>query len=77
MICRRYADGEGAAAIYRLLDSDKLNGHNPKAFIGAMLERIADHPIEPIYELLPSNLQAAHTNALIGNDECPNSRRRP
>ena len=65
------AGGERAAAIYSLLGSAKLNGHNPEAFIRAVLERIADHPINRIYELLPWNLQAMHTNALTGNDAMP------
>jgi len=65
------AGGERAAAIYSLLGSAKLNGHNPEAFIRAVLERIADHPINRIHELLPWNLQATHTNALTGNDATP------
>jgi transposase len=65
------AGGERAAAIYSLLGSAKLNAHNPEAFIRAVLERIADHPINRIHELLPWNLQATHTNALTGNDAMP------
>jgi transposase len=65
------AGGERAAAIYSLLGSAKLNGHNPEAYIRAVLERIADHPINRIHELLPWNLQATHTNALTANDAMP------
>jgi len=65
------AGGERAAAIYSLVGSAKLNGHNPEAFIRAVLERIADHPINRIHELLPWNLQATHTNAVPGNDVTP------
>jgi hypothetical protein len=65
------AGGERAAAIYSLLGSAKLNGHNPEAFIRAVLERIADHPINRIHELLPWNLKATYTNALTGNDAMP------
>jgi transposase len=65
------AGGERAAAIYGLLGSAKLNGHNPEAFIRAVLERIADHPINRIHEFLPWNLQATHSNALTGNDTMP------
>jgi transposase len=65
------AGGERAAAIYSLVGSAKLNGHNPEAFIRTVLERIADHPINRIHELLPWNLQATHTNALTGNDAVP------
>jgi transposase len=65
------AGGERAAAIYSLLGSAKLNGYNPEAFIREVLERIADHPINRIHELLPWNLQATHPNALTGNDAMP------
>jgi transposase len=65
------AGGERAAAIYSLLGSAKLNGHDPEAFIRAVLERIADHPINRIHELLPWNLQATHSNALTGNHATP------
>jgi hypothetical protein len=45
------AGGERTAAIYSLVWSAKLNGHNAEAFIRAVLERIADHPINRIHEL--------------------------
>jgi transposase len=65
------AGGERAAAIYSLVGSAKLNGHNPEAFIREVLERIADHPINRIHELLPWNLHATHTKALTANDATP------
>ena len=48
--------GERAAAIYTLLGTAKLNELNPEAYLRYMLERIADHPINRIEELLPWNL---------------------
>jgi hypothetical protein len=48
--------GERAAAIYSLLGSAKLNGLDPEIYLQNVLERIADHPISRINELLPWNL---------------------
>ncbi len=57
------AGGERAAAIYSLLGSAKLNGHDPEAFLREVLTCIGEHPISRIVELLPWNLPAAHTHA--------------
>jgi hypothetical protein len=48
--------GERAAAIYTLLGTAKLNDLNPESYLRYVLERIADHPINKIEELLPWNL---------------------
>jgi transposase len=45
--------GERAAAIYSLLGTAKLNGLNPEGYLRYVLERIAEHPINRIEELLP------------------------
>ena len=50
------AGGERAAAIYSLLGSAKLNGLDPEIYLQHVLERIADHPINRINELLPWDL---------------------
>ena len=50
--------GERAAAIYSLIETCKLNGIDPEAYLRAILARIADHPINRIAELLPWNWQA-------------------
>jgi transposase len=47
------AGGDRAAAIYSLLGSAKLNGIDPELYLRAVLERIADHPINRVDELLP------------------------
>ena len=50
-------DGGGhAAAIYTLLGTAKLNDLNPESYLRYVLERIADHPINQIEDLLPWNL---------------------
>jgi transposase len=48
--------GKRAAAMYTLLETAKLNGLNPEAYLRHVLERIADHPINRIDELLPWNV---------------------
>ncbi len=55
------AGGERAAAIYSLVGSAKLNGLNPQAYLTHVLERIADHPINRVDELLPWNISPIHT----------------
>ena len=48
--------GERAAAMYSLLGSAKLNGLDPEIYLQHVLERIADHPISKIDQLLPWNV---------------------
>jgi transposase len=50
------AGGERAAAIYSLLGSAKLNGLDPEHYLRQVLERIAEHPINRVAELLPWNV---------------------
>jgi len=45
--------GERAAAMYTLIGTAKLNGLDPEAHLRHVLERIADHPINRIDDLLP------------------------
>ena len=47
------AGGERAAAIYSLIETAKLNGLDPEAYLRSVLTRIADYPINRITELLP------------------------
>ena len=47
--------GERAAAIYSLIETAKLNGLDPEAWLRSVLTRIADHPINRVAELLPWN----------------------
>lgn len=48
--------GERAAAILSLIETAKLNGLDPEAYLQDVLTRIADHPITRIDELLPWNV---------------------
>jgi hypothetical protein len=52
--------GERAAAIYTIVQSAKLNGVNPEAYLTDILARIADgHPINRIAELTPWQITTA------------------
>ena len=53
LFCGSDAGGERAAAIYSLIGTAKLNDLDPEAYLRYVLERIADHPINRIDELLP------------------------
>lgn len=50
--------GERAAVLYSLIGTAKLNGIDPEAYQRYVLERIAEHPINRVDELLPWNLAA-------------------
>jgi transposase len=48
--------GQSAAVIYSLIGTARLNGIEPYAYLRTVFERIADHPINRIDELLPWHL---------------------
>ncbi len=47
------AGGKSAAIAYTLIETAKLNGIDPQAWLTDVLSRIADHKITRIDELLP------------------------
>ena len=51
--------GERAAAIYTLIETAKLNGIDPQAWLADVLARLADHPAKRIGDLLPWNWRTA------------------
>jgi transposase len=64
LFCGSDAGGERAACIYSLLGSAKLNGLDPELYLHHVLERIADHPINRIQDLLPWNVSINTTDTL-------------
>jgi transposase len=52
------AGGYSAAIAYTLIETCKLNGVNSEAWLAWVLERIQNHPVNSINELLPWNYQA-------------------
>jgi len=47
--------GIRAAAMYTLIETAKMNGLDPEAYLRDVIGRIADYPINRIAELLPWN----------------------
>ena len=55
--CGSDEGGRRAAVMYTLIETAKLNGADPKAWLADVLARIADHPAHRLHELLPWNWQ--------------------
>ena len=57
------AGGDRAAMMYSLLNTAKLNGIDPEAYLARVLATIADHPVNRVDELLPWNLDLSTESA--------------
>jgi hypothetical protein len=52
--------GDRAASIYTIVESAKLSGLNPEAYLATVLNRLAHgHSNHRLHELLPWNFQTA------------------
>ena len=50
------AGGHRAAAIYSRIETAKIHGLDPEAYLREVISRIADHPVNRIDQLLPWHL---------------------
>lgn len=59
MFCGSDAGGERAASFYTIIESAKMNGLDPEAYLTDVIGRIGEHSINRLAELLPWNWQPA------------------
>jgi transposase len=50
-----------AAAIYSLIETADMNGLDPEAYLRHVIQRIANHPVNRVAELLPWKLNGIRT----------------
>ena len=56
--------GRRAAVMYTLIETARLNDLDPEAWLADVIDRIADHPINRVDELLPWNWAPTATQAI-------------
>jgi transposase len=64
LFCGSDRGGHRAAAMYTLVGTAKLNDIDPQAWLADVLERIADHPLRRLHELLPWNWRPPASTAV-------------
>jgi hypothetical protein len=55
--------GRRAAIMYTLIETARLNGVDPEAWLADVIGRIPDHPINRVDQLLPWNWSPVPTHA--------------
>jgi transposase len=63
LFCGSDAGGQRAACLYTIIETAKMNGINPEAYLADVLRRIAEHPISQIDALLPWQWKPSPTAA--------------
>ena len=53
--------GKIAATFYSLIETCKLNNINPQEYLADVLNRIAEHPVKQVNQLLPYNWKPLET----------------
>ena len=53
------AGGKAAAIAYTLIETAKMNGVDPQAWLIHVVDTIADHPASQINDLMPWNFKPA------------------
>ncbi len=56
--------GRRAAVMYTLIETARLNDIDPEAWLADVIDRIADHPINRLDELLPWNWNRTAAHAI-------------
>jgi transposase len=64
IICSPVLTKAGAAVMYTLIETERLNDLDPEAWLADVIDRIADHPINHVDELLPWNWTRAAAQAI-------------
>ena len=62
-----HSGAEKAAMVYSLLGSCKLQDINPYDYLQDVLERLPEHPVNQLHELLPPNWKPAKVDTAVGN----------
>ena len=63
LFCGSEAGGQRAACFYTIIETAKLSGVNPEAYLTDIIGRIDNHPAKEIDQLLPWNWKASRNSA--------------